>query len=345
MGQLEGVKHYEGWVVEGGREVPAETAKRLANHAKAFFGADGRLDRVELYAQAEMFRVDYYGDAKDEEVKAAHLRTYKNVRFEIHRDSARVQDFKWEDVHSYTASGVLEGFTTILQDRKNRGWMEVKMDKNKKIREVTKFYWEAPDGDLLYTFEYDSKGVLLRAYDLTYAVNREHYQKPYHPATLRLLGVETSILEPNHVASMDASWSSVFLSHCLQGRCVDQGPIPPGSSSFRHPDAGHLGRHKRADLARDIQRSASKLPGNPARGSRGADQGAVDSSVPLWNALSSRVEAHPPQPWRMAAPPDCVRVIHGKCGGYQAPHPVDEGLQGPSTFVEKLARAYRTNCA
>jgi hypothetical protein len=170
VGQLDTgkVKYYDGWSVTGGREVTEGDAKRLANYAKAFFDPTGSLEKVELYVQAALFRVDYYGARGDEEVKALHLKMYRGIEFKLRRDSTRFQNFSWEYVHSYTGSGDLEGFTAILQDKKNRGWMEVKMNRNKKVREVIKYYWEEPGGDLRYTFEYDSNGKLLRAYDLMY---------------------------------------------------------------------------------------------------------------------------------------------------------------------------------
>ncbi|QRO01829.1 hypothetical protein JRI60_23825 [Archangium violaceum] len=163
----ERVKYYDGFVVEDGQEVTAEAARGLANHAKAFFSAPGQLDRVELYSRGKLSRVDYPGERSDDDVKATHSKMYKGVGFTTRRKLTAVRDLIWEEAHSYSASGGLEGFTLILQGQSGRGLMEVNLDKNKKVLGVTKYYWEDPD-DLRYVFEYNQGGRLVSVYDLMY---------------------------------------------------------------------------------------------------------------------------------------------------------------------------------
>ena len=82
------VKYYDGVAVEAGREVSAEAARKLANHAKAFFRAPGQLDRVEIYAGGALTRVDYPGERGEDDIKAAHARMYKGTGFSVRRKRA-----------------------------------------------------------------------------------------------------------------------------------------------------------------------------------------------------------------------------------------------------------------
>jgi hypothetical protein len=161
------VKYYDGVAVEDGQEVSAEAARKLANHAKAFFRAPGQLDRVEVYADGTLSRVDYPGERGNADIKTAHARMYKGTGFSIRRKLSALRGFSWEEVQSYSASGGLEGFTLILQGKGTQGLMEVDLDQDKKVRRVTKYYWENED-ELRYIFEYNQGGRLVSGYDVMY---------------------------------------------------------------------------------------------------------------------------------------------------------------------------------
>ncbi|ADO73909.1 uncharacterized protein STAUR_6152 [Stigmatella aurantiaca DW4/3-1] len=129
------VKYYDGFMVEGGHEVTAEEARGLPSHAKAFFSAPGTLERTELYSREALFQVDYPGERRsDDDIKTFHLKTYARVGFAARRKLSSIHGFIWEDVHSYSASGELEGFTLILQRQNGPGLMEVNLELLTKIR-------------------------------------------------------------------------------------------------------------------------------------------------------------------------------------------------------------------
>lgn len=161
------MKYYKGFAVEADQEVPAESTKGLAHYAKAFFESSGQLDKVELYNQGHIQRVDYYGARTEESVKTLH-REYKGVGFTIHLPLEKVGGFSWEQVAAYDSAGELESITAVLQDKQQHGWMEVQRTANAQVYGVVKYFWESPTV-LRYVFEYDEDGELVSVYDLVHS--------------------------------------------------------------------------------------------------------------------------------------------------------------------------------
>lgn len=164
-----GVKFYDGYTVQPGREVTAAKAQGLARYARAFFRGRGILEKVELYEGGKLFRVDYHDGQDDAAIRASHKQTlaYRTVGFTIRRTLARPSGFAWERVHSYTASGGLKRYVLVLKDEKDLGWMEIKKDKSGRVTGVTKYHWEDQE-ELRYVFEYDPQGRLFNIHDLLY---------------------------------------------------------------------------------------------------------------------------------------------------------------------------------
>jgi hypothetical protein len=161
------VKHYKGFEVETGKELPAEKARQERHYAKATFGASGQLEKVELYSDGKLLSVDYYGAGSDDAINAEHLKQHKGVEYTRRRTPVQAGSFSWELVQSHAASGKLEGFTAILQDKHRRGWMEVHKNARGHVTEVMKYFWASPDV-LKYVFEYDRDGKLITVHDVVH---------------------------------------------------------------------------------------------------------------------------------------------------------------------------------
>lgn len=167
MDQERSVKYYDGLAVQDGREVSAEEARRLPCHVEAFLGPGGDLEKVALYDGQMLRRIDYHDGRTAEEARSSHLEEHRDVPFTIRRRQPVGHGFEWELVWSYTGHGGFDGFTVVLQDEAQRGWMEVEMDETRAVRRVTKYSWEGPD-DLRYVFEYGSDGVLVSVDDVAH---------------------------------------------------------------------------------------------------------------------------------------------------------------------------------
>jgi hypothetical protein len=157
------VRYYDGLEVRPDREVDAETARTASTSAHAVFGADDRLERVELYDGGRLFRVDYQ-DADGEAIAAAHQQAYEGVPYATRRTIPREGALSWEAVYGYGASGDLQDCTLVLQDEDARARMEVKREADGAVREVTKYVWEG--GRLTHVFSYDPSGELFDVADL-----------------------------------------------------------------------------------------------------------------------------------------------------------------------------------
>jgi hypothetical protein len=164
------VKYYKGFEVEDGEELPAEKARQERHYAKATFGASSKLEKVELYSGGKLLSVDYYGAGSQDEIRAAHLKLHKGVEYTRRRAPVQAGSFSWELVESHAASGELEGFTAILQDKHRRGWMEVHKDVGGHVTEVMKYFWASPEV-LKYVFEYDEDGKLISVHDVVHREN------------------------------------------------------------------------------------------------------------------------------------------------------------------------------
>ena len=160
-------KYYKGFEVETGKELPAEKARQERHYAKATFGTSGQLEKVELYSGGKLLSVDYYDAGSDDAIKAAHLKQHKGVEYTRRHAPVRAGSFSWEIVQSHAASGELQGFTAILQDKHRRGWMEVHKDVRGHVTEVMKYFWASPDV-LKYVFEYDGHGTLITVHDVVH---------------------------------------------------------------------------------------------------------------------------------------------------------------------------------
>jgi hypothetical protein len=168
MNTQELVKYYDGFVAEAGHEVSEEAARKLPNHAKAFFSPVGALDRIERYSHEKLSQVDYLGEQRsDDDIKAFHLNTYTGTGFAIRRKRSYLEAFIWEDVHAYTDAGGMDGFTLILLREDGPGLMEINLDQSKRITGVTKYHWESRK-ELRYVFEYSPNGRLVSVYDLVH---------------------------------------------------------------------------------------------------------------------------------------------------------------------------------
>ena len=156
-------KYYDGFVVEGGKEVTATEAGKLAQHARAALGASGQIERIELYDGGTVVNVDYQVDA---DVRDWHVKSYPGVPYTVRRRPPEVAgDYQWERVETYSAAGELTGFAAILQGKDHREWMAVDMGVDRKVTGVEKFFWETPEV-LRYVFEYDERGKLYSVHDV-----------------------------------------------------------------------------------------------------------------------------------------------------------------------------------
>lgn len=159
------IRYYEGLVVTSEREVSAEEAQGLVTFTKAFFDNSEKLERTESHDSGKLLRVDYYKDESVESLRAFHLQMYPGVMFSIWKTLARTGDYVWEWVYSFSPSGELTGLGKTLSDERDRQLMQIDMDENHQIVQITKYYWE---DKLRYAFEYNEDGTFSNGYDGLY---------------------------------------------------------------------------------------------------------------------------------------------------------------------------------
>lgn len=161
------VKYYKGSVVTSNQEIPFEGTQGVTSYIKAHFEDDERLEKAELYDGGKLVRIDYYDVSSPENTITSHLQSYPDTQFAIWKTLTTVQSYVWKYVCSYSSSGELTGFSKILSDEHQQEIMQIEMDKNHRVLQITKYYWE-PDHTLRYVFEYDENGALYSGFDVLY---------------------------------------------------------------------------------------------------------------------------------------------------------------------------------
>ena len=159
------ISYYKGLVVTSEREVSAQETEQLVTFTKAFFDDSEKLERTEVYDNKRLLRVNYYKDEDVESLRAFHLQNYSGMVFSRWKTLARVQGYVWEWAYSFDASGELRGMSKTLSDGSERPLMQIDMDENHHIVQITKYYWE---DNLRYAFEYNENGSFSNGYDGLY---------------------------------------------------------------------------------------------------------------------------------------------------------------------------------
>ncbi|BAZ27732.1 hypothetical protein NIES4074_01600 [Cylindrospermum sp. NIES-4074] len=163
------IRYYNDILVEDDEEVSFEETQKLTTYTKAYFRDDEYLEKTELYSNCTLSTVNYYNinNQAYEDVKAFHFHNYQNVKFTVRQNLAKIQGYTWESIFFFSSLGELTNVTEILSNENQKPLMEIHMDKDYKVFELLKYYWE-PDDELRYIFEYDGDGRNYTGYDLLY---------------------------------------------------------------------------------------------------------------------------------------------------------------------------------
>ncbi|HVF51462.1 MAG TPA: hypothetical protein VNA19_15350 [Pyrinomonadaceae bacterium] len=161
------IRYYEGAGVLREREISAEQTLRFVTYTEAHFDDDGELERTLLYDGPRLVKVNYYRSTHLDETKSFHLRNYAGVPFDIWKTLSSVGGYVWEYAYSFSPSGELTTLSKVLSDDTERQLMQIDLDADKRVEQITKYYWT--DGKTLrYVFEYDETGAFLSGYDSLY---------------------------------------------------------------------------------------------------------------------------------------------------------------------------------
>jgi hypothetical protein len=158
--------YYRTWDAVAANELPREEAERLPRHARAWRRDAGSVERIELYDQGQLARVDYL-DASDADVEADHWANYPGVTRMVHQRRGDVRGFRWTASRGTAGDGTPSLPTIELSDAAGQPLMTIEIDGGGVPATITKYHWEAP-GKLRYVFEYDRAGQLVAVQDLQY---------------------------------------------------------------------------------------------------------------------------------------------------------------------------------
>jgi hypothetical protein len=158
------VRYFRGWSYQPDEEVAAEVAAGLPMHSRALHGADGRLNRLEIYSGRELQRVDYYPVDDGAQVSATHRESYGDVPFMIHKVISTVRGLTWESVRLFGAGGEPSGRSIGLLDSRDRGLMEIELDESGTALAIEKYEWNT-SGKLWYAAKYTGPGRFSSGHD------------------------------------------------------------------------------------------------------------------------------------------------------------------------------------
>jgi hypothetical protein len=161
------IKYYEGYTSVSKKEISIDEKEKVQNYTKTYFNDSGKIDKEEFYDHGKLYRVLYYSDIENyDKIKSFNLSNYLNTPFSIVNSVTKIKEYEWKCIYSFNSSGELTGVDKVLSINEGQEILNIAMDRNQQVREITKYYWEG--NDLNYIFEYDKNGIIVSGFDVEY---------------------------------------------------------------------------------------------------------------------------------------------------------------------------------
>jgi hypothetical protein len=154
-------RYFRGFSIDPDEEIDAAETGTASDWLKATFDDDGTLLSREQFDQQQAVQVDYYAQAKLEDVQ----KRYPGVRVTLWKTLSVIGHYVWKFAASYDGSGKPLTTTRLLIDDQEQEWMEIERNPTNGNTLITKYYWEDAD-TLRFSFEYNEDGTFSNGYDI-----------------------------------------------------------------------------------------------------------------------------------------------------------------------------------